>query len=491
MPETETLAAPLDQAPEPRSWLERLWSTISERLPAGKAADGAAPTDLDRAILLADALLSERGEASGAAIARELNHLLASLPPDEQLGFMRAIASNFSVNQATLAKAAEAYLANPSDKLAALLARAAEPPRQELLRRMNLSPGGTAMLVKLRERIQNQRRAFPELQPLDDDLLHLFGSWFNRGFLELRRIDWNTSAAVLEKLIEYEAVHQIAGWEDLRRRLGQDRRCFGFFHPALPNEPLIFVEVALTEGIASAIQPLLAPKPPARREDEIQPDTAIFYSISNCQAGLRGVSFGNFLIKHVVEELNAELPGLSQFSTLSPVPGFRAWFERKLADDPGMVSPEELAAIGEAAGGAAPGLPALLKSEWQADARQASALRAPLLRACAAYLTQPANSSARAFDPVARFHLGNGARLERINWLGNTAPRGISESYGIMVNYLYDLDAIEANHETFVRDGAVVCSAPVRALLAPPPVDAKRRRLPLLKQAAPKSGAKA
>ncbi|HEY0422349.1 MAG TPA: malonyl-CoA decarboxylase, partial [Rhodopila sp.] len=360
-----------------------------------------------------------------------------------------------------------------------------EPTRQELLRRMNMSPGGTAALVAMRRDLLGHLRDNPSLKPLDYDLRHLLGSWFNRGFLELRRIDWQTPAAVLEKLITYEAVHEIQGWEDLRRRLAADRRCFGFFHPALPGEPLIFVEVALTEGLAASVQPLLAREGDevAERARERAADTAIFYSISNCQDGLRGISFGNFLIKQVVEELKAELPGLVRFSTLSPVPGFRRWLERRLAaeDAANVLREDEMAELRLAAGqpieegDPAALLGGLLGTErWWETPQLADALRLPLTRLCATYLTTTVESrgsaegkSARSrapADPVARFHLGNGARLERVNWLGNTAARGIKESYGIMVNYLYDPDEIEANHEGFVR-GMVVRSAAVDALV--------------------------
>jgi malonyl-CoA decarboxylase len=320
-------------------------------------------------------------------------------------------------------------------------------------------------------------REHPALKPLDEDLHHLFGSWFNRGFLELRRIDWNSSAASLEKLITYEAVHEIAGWDDLRRRLGPDRRCFGFFHPALPGEPLIFVEVALTEGLAAAVQPLLAPLGDERAATAAagRADTAIFYSISNCQEGLRGVSFGNFLIKQVVEELKAELPQLKHFSTLSPVPGFRRWLDRRLAAEAGdLLTDEERIRLPGPAGDDAAQLTGALKTDaWWQDQALADALEAPLIRQCALYLT---SGNGKGADPVARFHLGNGARLERINWLGNTAPRGLRESWGIMVNYLYDPDFIEANHEAFVRDGKVARAKAVDALIALPPQPAPALR---------------
>jgi malonyl-CoA decarboxylase len=316
------------------------------------------------------------------------------------------------------------------------------------------APGGTGALIAMRSEINARLRGEPELKLLDADLQHLFASWFNRGFLELRRIDWQTPAAVLEKLIAYEAVHEIKGWDDLRRRLAPDRRCFAFFHPALPGEPLIFVEVALVEGLATAVPPLLSQDTDeaAARARALRADTAIFYSISNCQDGLRGVSFGNFLIKQVVEELHAEFPQLKRFSTLSPVPGFRRWLTQHLADggDPGAPSLRDLGSDG-----------------WCHDPAQIELLRPVLMRLCALYLTRQPSPGSR-IDLVARFHLGNGARLERINWLGNTAPRAIRESFGIMVNYLYDRDSIEDNHEAFVRDGTIVRSPDVDALMPGP-----------------------
>ena len=444
MTEPQAAAPPREKPAFGRAWIARLgnryWGSVADRGRrfAALPANSLAPTD--RARLLADALISGRGEASGAAIARELHAVLSALDSSQRLGFYKHLAENFEPDGEKLSAAAATYLATPNPQTATLLADAAEPRRQELLRRMNMSPGGTAMLVAMRKEFLPQLRENPELKPLDSDLRHLFASWFNRGFLELRRIDWQTPAAILEKLITYEAVHEIQGWEDLHRRLSADRRCFGFFHPALPNEPLIFVEVALVKGLASAVQNLLArdSSEAEQRSSAEQADTAIFYSISNCQEGLRGISFGNFLIKQVVEELRAELPNLKQFSTLSPIPGFSAWAEAHLGE-------EEKSH--------------LASPNWWEDPQISAALQAPLLRLCAKFLTGAGK------DLVAKFHLGNGARLERLNWLGNPAERGLAESYGIMVNYLYDLATIEANHEAFVRDGAIARSDGVESLL--------------------------
>jgi malonyl-CoA decarboxylase len=427
---------------------------MSATTQSSNGSTNATTSPLDRAKRLALTLLSERGEASGALLARELHGVLRTLDAGERHGFQRYLATEFQPDTAALRIAAERYLADTTAEAAAALAQAADPPRQELLRRMNMAPGGTGTLIAMRSEITAHLRHEPELKLLDADLKHLFASWFNCGFLELRRIDWQSPAAVLEKLIAYEAVHAIKGWDDLRRRLAPDRRCFAFFHPALPGEPLIFVEVALVEGLATSMPPLLSQdvEEDTARAQATGADTAIFYSISNCQDGLRGVSFGNFLIKQVVEELQAEFPQLERFSTLSPAPGFRRWLTQQLAEES---NPD--AAL----------LPKFARDDWWDDPEQSEPLRAALMRLCATYLTRPPSPGNR-IDPVARFHLGNGARLERINWLGNTELRAIQESFGIMVNYLYDHDSIENNHEAFVRDGTIVRSPDVDALMQGP-----------------------
>ncbi len=453
------------------SWLDRIWSTVAERgrelirLPAPNVPP------LERSCRLAEALVSERGEASGAALAHELLMTYSALDAADRKAFHAYVGLHFGPDEGRLIAAAKAYLTEPSAQKAMDLAAAAEPPRQELLRRMNMAPGATAALIGIRKELLSRIATEPELKPFESDLHHVLTAWFNRGFLELRRIDWNTPAVVLEKLIAYEAVHEIDGWDDLRRRLGPDRRCFGFFHPTLPGEPLIFVEVALVKGMSSAIAPLLDrndPKPAA------EPDTAIFYSISNCQEGLRGISFGNFLIKQVVEELKTELPSLKRFATLSPIPGFAKWLMKRLSRDGveanALLRPDEEQALLAAAEMPADGdlgsaLRAIVQKDgWWHEAAHAALLHPMLTRLCALYLTEARDGKGPS-DPVARFHLNNGARLQRINWLGNTAPRGIAESFGMMVNYLYDPDFIEINHESFVHHGAVARSSEVEALL--------------------------
>ncbi len=472
------------------SWLDQLWSSLAARGRRFITLPRADLPRLARAQQLAEALLSGRGEASGAALAEALHAAIDDLTPEEKRGFILFLSLNFSPEPAKLRQAAEAYISDPSPKSAALLADIASPPRQELLRRMNMAPGGTAGLIAMRCEVLEHLAHEPSLQPLDSDLRHLLTSWFNRGFLELRRIDWRTPAFILEKLITYEAVHEVQGWEDLRRRLAPDRRCFGFFHPALPDEPLIFVEVALVRGLASAVQPLLDRNDDDRafHAHEHDADTAIFYSISNCQVGLRNISFGNFLIKQVVDELQAELPHLRQFATLSPVPGLRraveTWLSLPPTDRPPLTLPaEQRAQLLQAASASnetskdyaddppndhveIAALESLLAIPfwWQRE-DIANSLKPVLLRLAALYLTGGLGSALRS-DPVARFHLGNGARLELINWLANPGARGLSESFGIMVNYLYDPKTIEANHEAFQRSGTVARAPLVDAMMS-------------------------
>jgi malonyl-CoA decarboxylase len=296
-----------------------------------------------------------------------------------------------------------------------------------------------------------------ELAVIDNDFVHLFSSWFNRGFLVLRRIDWSTSAAILEKIIRYEAVHEIKDWEDLRRRIDPpDRRCYAFFHPALVDEPLIFVEVALMREVAAAIGPILSDK-----REPVEPQratTAVFYSITNCQRGLAGVSFGHFLIKQVVEEVSREMPRVGTFVTLSPAPNFAGWLnrERKNTGSDALDDHDREA------------LAALDDPNWWRAPELAEEVREPLLRAAAWYYMRARNSRGLPVDSVARFHLGNGARLERLDFLADASERALNQSYGLMVNYLYDLDYIERNHEAFAQQRAIVASSAVSRLVTTP-----------------------
>ena len=405
---------------------------------------------------LGELLLSRRGEASGVALAQSLLATYASSSPEEKVAFLLALAERFGPDPQRIERAIEAFRANAGDEGTHELHLAAEPRRQELFRRLNLAPGGTAALVRMREDLLSRLAEKPSLKPVDADFSHLFSSWFNRGFLVLRRIDWTTPANILEKIIRYEAVHAIENWDDLRNRLEPaDRRCYGFFHPQLADEPLIFVEVALTREMPSAVGPLLelSRRPIAAGEAT----TAVFYSISNTQRGLGGVSFGNFLIKQVVEDLKRELPNLRTFVTLSPVPGFAAWLarERKVENSLHLTDDDKEV------------LRLLDEPGWERGPERAETIRETLIPAAAAYFLRAKTASGRPVDPVARFHLGNGARLERLNFLGDVSPKGLRESHGLMVNYLYALDEIERHHEAFAEKGLVAASSAVRRALRP------------------------
>ena len=407
------------------------------------------PPDAADLIQLCEALLSGRGEASGTAMAREVLDRYRHLDEPERLSFFQTLASSYGPEREKLAKAIKAWRAQPNQADASDLHFASEPRRQELIRRLNRAPGGTGDLVEMRADLLDLMKDDKNLAALDRDVVHLLASWFNRGFLVLRRIDWSTPANILEKIIRYEAVHEIRDWDDLRRRIDPvDRRCYAFFHPALVDEPLIFVEVALTEAIPGAIAPLLAED---RKPVEIEKArTAVFYSISNTQRGLGGISFGNFLIKQVVEELRRELPKLEDFVTLSPVPGFISWL-KTASDIP--VSDEDRTWLEH-----------LDTPDWWTNPELESQLRAVVEPLAAYYFLKARSPKGRPIDSVARFHLGNGARLERINWLGDTSPKGLRESAGIMVNYLYRLDDIEKNHEAYANQGEVAASSAVKKL---------------------------
>jgi malonyl-CoA decarboxylase len=429
-----------------------LLSTISERgrslLRRGEPIDG--KHDASGLIELCEALLSGAGEATGTAMAREVLDRYHELDSAARLVFFEALARDFGPDRAKLVKAIEAWQAQPGDGNGSLVHFASEPRRQELIRRLNGAPHGTSDLVAMRADLLTHMDRRKDLAAVDRDVTHLLGSWFNRGFLVLRRIDWSTPANILEQIIRYEAVHEIRDWDDLRRRIDPaDRRCYAFFHPALADAPLIFVEVALTETIPNAIAPLLAVdrKPvPVERER-----TAVFYSISNTQRGLGGISFGNFLIKQVVEELRRELPKLDTFVTLSPVPNFMQWL-KQASDVPVTEKEREL-------------LKQLDDPTWFEQEEVTAQLRAVLEPLAAHYFLRARNPKGRVIDSVARFHLGNGARLERIDWLGDLSPKGMRESAGIMVNYLYRLEDIEENHETYANNGEVVASSAVKKLL--------------------------
>jgi len=387
-------------------------------------------------------LLSQRGEVSGARLAAGVLNRYQALDAAARDLFFDGLISEFSPDPEEVGRAGDAYRDEPSAENLARLQQAVEPPRQELFRRLNIAPGGTQVLVEMRGHLLEAGQD-SALAPIAADLAHLLTSWFNRGFLVLQRIDWHTSATILEKLIQYEAVHQIQGWQDLRRRLEVDRRCYAFFHPAMPQEPIIFVEAALTQGIGDKVQPLLDPE--SRVENPESADTVLFYSITNCQNGLSGIPMGSFLIKQVVEDLRREFPRIRRFATLSPVPGFHAWLQSNLA-------------------ASKPNLLAKLEApNWAGDPKLRTELQESLVPLCAYYLLRVKRGK-EPIDSVARFHLRNGARLERINWLGDTSRAGLERSTGLTVNYLYRLSDLERNHELYSRDYRVAASREIEAL---------------------------
>jgi malonyl-CoA decarboxylase len=433
-------------------------NTITERgralLERARDRRGEQSAGSEGLVELCEDLLSGRGEASGAALAGEILEKYADLTTGPRIAFFEELASRFGPDPARLQTAIEAWQAAPSDTTAAEVHAAAESRRQELLRRLNLAPGGTAALVRMREGLLDALGRRSDLATVDADFVHLFSSWFNRGFLVLRRIDWSTPAMILEKIIRYEAVHEITSWEELRGRIDPpDRRCYAFFHPALVDEPLIFVEVALTREIPEAVAPIFAadrkPLPPERAT------TAVFYSISNCQRGLAGVSFGNFLIKQVVEEISREIARLQTFVTLSPAPNFAQWLDReRKAEDSAALTEEDRTALN-----------GLDIPVWWQNPELREVIKEPLLRAAAWYYLRARNRRGMPVDAVARFHLGNGARLERLDWLGDVTDKGLAQSYGLMVNYLYDLEDIEKNHEAYAEGRAIAASNAVRRYL--------------------------
>jgi len=448
------------------SFLQDLIQTITQRdALSRRQAAARAPRDHQALVNACTELLASDGEASSIALAQRALDLYRLLPAAEKERFFRILADDFSADPAAIEAAYQRYREAGDGRSLNALFQACEPRRQELLRRLNLPAGGTYELVRMREDLIGLLGQHPEFEAVDADFAHLFGSWFNRGFLVLRRIDWHTPAAILEKIIDYEAVHAISDWQDLRRRLDpRDRRCFAFFHPAIGDEPLIFVEVALHRGIPDQVQGILNQERQGLEQPE-RADTAAFYGISNCQRGLRGISFGNFLIKQVVLELNQELPNLRNFVTLSPVPGFRRWLQ-SLLDDPAEPLDAETREL----------LAGLETPDWHRDESLAGRLRGVVLALAAHYLTAARNERGQPLNPVARFHLGNGARLHRINWLGDTSEKGIGQAAGLMVNYLYVLDEIERNHEQFTARGTIATSSEVR--------DLARRARKILREAA-------
>lgn len=408
--------------------------------------------------------VSARNRAAG--LARSYLGFLAS----ERLEFLKILNNEFGADGDLIAEAVD-LLQDASDEAGIELARyrlrkALEPARVQLLREFNTLHSGPRFLVELRRELIELKEKHPDLSALERDLKELLRSWFDVGFLDLRSINWNSPASLLEKLGRYEAVHKVRSWRDLKNRLDTDRRCFAFFHPCMPHEPLIFIEVALVEGLAVQIQDLLDEKAPVLEPEEA--DTAVFYSISNAQKGLVGVSFGNFLIKQVVNRLRRELPNLKRFATLSPIPGYMNWLKSELAAERVVLLPSEAKALKRLAGEAEPVevmANALESTGWQRDAGLCEGLKPVLLRQCALYLQQAKRASrGTAADPVAHFHLSNGARMEQLNWMADTSTKGLQESAGIMINYLYRLDRIENYHEDYHSNGKINASKTVFAM---------------------------
>ena len=405
-----------------------LFSTLFDRrLPFSRY------TDTRDILTMSHALLSAEGEVSGQRLAATIMERYTGLDDDAKFAFFQDLNEDFELNLDRLTTLIDEYKANPTPKTYAEMKAASEPRRQELLRRLNQPIGATPALVAMRTDLLRAAKAHPELKRTDQDFMHLLRSWFNRGFLVLRLIDWDTPASILDKIVAYEAVHAINDYDDLRRRLlPEDRRCFAFFHPSMPDEPLIFVEVALTKEVPSSIQALLSDSRPPMTAEEAT--TAVFYSISNCQSGLAGISFGNLLIKQVVDELSRDFPNITRFVTISPIPGLNDWLRDQVAD---------------------------------ADAQSVLDGTAPDEVACqlaAHYLVNVKRTDGLPVDPVARFHLTNGAEIFALHARADTSVKGLDQSSGVMVNYLYDLGQTEKNHEDFATATQVATSKPVRNL---------------------------
>jgi len=412
-------------------------------------------------------MISERGESNAVSMADDVVNGYRKLSKDQHVAFFTFLFEKLNPDTDLVMTAAQNFAADSNARNYIRLQRVVESPRQELFRRLNRASEGTAAVVQMRRDLLQVLDKKPELTAVDFDMRHLLSSWFNPGFLKMHRVDWKSPAEVLEKLIQHEAVHAIDGWDDLRRRLQPDRRCFAFFHPQLPNEPLIFVEVALLPEVPAVIAPLVDKK--AETNDQVsQFKVAAFYSISNCEPGLRGVSMGNFLIKRVAEQLHAEFPGLKTFVTLSPIPGFMDWVAAGANLGQGVPEDRLKPAIKATRDQAL----ATLKLDSQSWAERLSAGWHPdqasekeneaLMSLASIYLGLA--STGRDGNPVAKFHLGNGAKLHQINWAGDLSRKGLRQSAGLMVNYLYDLSAVEDNHERFAN-GEVILSRAVSKLM--------------------------
>ena len=407
--------------------------------------------DLESIISLCDDLISNKGAAFGITVARDITDLYHTLSPDNKLLFFKKINEKFKPDHNKVNSAIETYKREQNDKNLFKLFVTSEGQRRELFRRMNMSPNGISTIVSLREDLLQILTDNKDLKPLDNDLRELFKSWFNPGFLKLTKITWDTKAAVLEKIIQYERVHKIKDMNELKRRLGEDRRFFSYFHPALDDEPIIFVQVALTNGLGKSIQEIMKPT----TGNEKKYDTATFYSISNCQEGLTRVTLGNFLIKRVVYEIQEELPNIKNFGTLSPIPGFRDWFTTL---DEGVIQ--------NILGKIPYSTVSFLRSSSLkvGDGRIVSNKKA-IIKLVAHYLMNEKNKKDLPINDVCRFHLGNGAIIEDIVINANVSEVGFNRSFGVMVNYLYELTNIEKNHEDYVNNKNIIVSDKLKKLI--------------------------
>ena len=413
------------------------------------------------------------GEVSARSRAAKLGHVYLALEKKGRQRFLHILNDEYGPNKTAVENAINNYQ-NAGDAIKRQAAeqemrRALESPRLRLLRQFNDLPDGVKFLVDMRGELLNLVAHSPSLSPLEQDMRHLLKRWFDIGFLELKRITWDTaSAALLEKLIAYEAVHTIESWDDLKNRLDSDRRCFAYFHPNMPDEPLIFVEVALVNGLANSVQALLDKHAPV--QDPRSADTAIFYSISNAQKGLAGISFGNFLIKRVAAQLSQEFSGLKTFATLSPIPGYLSWLQNAITEKKiEQLKPAEYKLLKESITGFKPEIELISifeNKQFYQNTKLLTAIQLPLLRLAAHYLAeQKGQRPNRARDPVAHFHLSNGAVIERLNWMGDRSENGLKQSAGLMVNYVYDLNQIDENHEAYSGNGRITVSTDIKALI--------------------------
>jgi malonyl-CoA decarboxylase len=419
----------------------------------------ATPPDL---VDLCKSLLSLPAGGAERKIAQKILTAYNCATQQEVHDFLIALQSEFGTDEAALGNAIREYLSHSRDETAYQVQKAAEPLRQELLRRLNSAPEGIRQIVKMRADLLELLRKGEPLAAVDRDFVQILSTWFSQGFLNLKRIDWSTAATILDELIASEAVHEIQDWRDLRNRLAPgDRRCYAFFHPQLPDTPLIFVEIALGADLPCAIGPLLAEERPYTNAADQK--VATFYSISNTQKGLSGIAFGGSLLKQVVQDLAREIPSLTTFATLSPAPTFAAWLRDACSQTGDSALPQD-------------DLPLLRTLTAQKAEGHSPALTSPALaRAMAVYILKAKNRSGYPLDPVARFHLGNGARLERINLLANLSERGLQESYGAMVNYIYVPDELESNRRAYTGEKTVAASDAVKRLLLSAEHNMKRR----------------